>query len=118
MVRFICWWISEKMIDKFIDPLAKILDKFIVDKDLKEKLQHELLMSIQDANLAQIKVNQQEAAHKSIFVAGWRPFIGWVCGVSLAYHFILAPLIEWILVLSGNTLDLPDEKMKGVSREK
>ena len=127
------------MIDKFIDPLAKILDKFIVDKDLKEKLQHELLMSIQDANLAQIKVNQQEAAHKSIFVAGWRPFIGWVCGVSLAYHFILAPLIEWILVLSGNTLDLPEfdfsqlstivmgmlglagarsyEKMKGVSRE-
>jgi len=43
-----------------------------------------------------------------MFVAGWRPFIGWVCGVSLAYHFILAPLIEWILVLSGNTLDLPE----------
>jgi len=128
------------MIDKFIDPVAKILNKFIADKDLKEKLQHELLMSIQDANLAQIKVNQQEAAHKSIFVAGWRPFIGWVCGVSLAYHFILAPLIEWILVLSGNTLDLPEfdfsqlstivmgmlglagarsyEKTKGVSREK
>ena len=128
------------MIDKLIKPVAKILDKFVADKDLKEKLQHELLMSIQDANLAQIKVNQQEAAHKSIFVAGWRPFIGWVCGVSLAYHFILAPLVEWILVLSGNTLDLPEfdfsqlstivmgmlglagarsyEKTKGVSREK
>jgi len=51
------------MIDKLIDPVSKILDKFVADKDLKEKLQHELLMSIQDANLAQIKVNQQEAAH-------------------------------------------------------
>ena len=65
------------MIDKFIDPVAKILDKFVADKDLKEKLQHELLMSIQDANLAQIKVNQQEAAHKSIFSC-WLEAIYWL----------------------------------------
>jgi len=64
------------MIDKLIGPVSNILDKFVADKDLKQKLEHELLISIQDANLAQIKVNQQEAAHKSIFVAGWRPFIG------------------------------------------
>ena len=74
------------MIDKLIGPVGQILDKFVPDKDLKQKLEHELLMSIQDANLAQIKVNQQEAAHQSIFVAGWRPFIGWVCGVSLTLY--------------------------------
>ena len=96
------------MIDKFIEPVSKILDKFVADKDLKQKLEHELLMSIQEANLAQIKVNQQEAAHKSIFVAGWRPFIGWTCGIALAWHFVLQPLIMFLSVLFGFTLpELP-----------
>jgi len=43
--------------------------------------------------MSQVEVNKAEASHRSIFVAGWRPFIGWTCGVALAYHFILAPLI-------------------------
>ena len=40
-------------------------------------------------------VNKQEAAHKSIFVAGWRPFIGWVGGLAMAYQFLLYPLMTW-----------------------
>ncbi len=128
------------MIDKLIDPVSKILDKFVPDKDLKQKLEHELLMSIQDANIAQIKVNQQEAAHKSIFVAGWRPACAWMCTFALGYHFILQPIIVFIFALNGETITLPEfdmnalltillgmlglggmrsfEKMKGVSREK
>jgi len=43
----------------------------------------------------QMKVNAIEAAHKSIFVAGWRPFVGWVGGVALGYQFILYPLMLW-----------------------
>jgi len=46
--------------------------------------------------VAQMKINEKEAAHKSIFVAGWRPFVGWVCGFALAYQFILYPLLLWI----------------------
>ena len=126
------------LIDKLIAPVAGILDKFIVDKDLKMKLQHELETALQNANLAQLEVNKVEATHKSIFVAGWRPFVGWVCGVSLAYHFILSPLIQFGFALAGMEQELPEfefsqlstvlmgmlglgglrtfEKMKGVAR--
>ena len=43
----------------------------------------------------QMEINKIEAAHKSIFVAGWRPFVGWVGGIALAYQFILYPLLTW-----------------------
>ena len=89
------------MIDKLIGPITGIVDKFVVDKDLKMKLQHELETALHSANLAQLEVNKAEAAHKSIFVAGWRPFVGWVCGVALAYHFILAPLLQFGFALAG-----------------
>ena len=46
--------------------------------------------------LAQLKVNANEATHKSIFVAGWRPFIGWVGGSAMAYQFVLYPLLVWV----------------------
>ena len=127
------------ILDKLIQPVANILDKFVADKDLKAKLQHELETAIHSANLAQLEVNKAEAAHKSTFVAGWRPFVGWVCGVALAYHFILAPLLQFSFALAGMDQELPEfdfsqlstvlmgmlglgglrtfEKMKGVSRE-
>ena len=47
----------------------------------------------------QLNVNAQEAQHGSIFVAGWRPFIGWVGGIALAYQFILYPFLIWIWAL-------------------
>ena len=127
------------ILDKLIQPVANILDKFVADKDLKAKLQHELETAIHSANLAQLEVNKAEAAHKSGFVAGWRPFVGWVCGVALSYHFILAPLLQFSFALAGMDQELPEfdfsqlstvlmgmlglgglrtfEKMKGVSRE-
>lgn len=45
--------------------------------------------------LGQMRINEKEAEHKSIFVAGWRPFVGWVGGVALGYQFILYPLMLW-----------------------
>ena len=47
----------------------------------------------------QLKVNRQEAGHSSIYVAGWRPAVGWFCGFGIAYHFILRPMIEWIVAI-------------------
>src|SRR3546814_15120057 len=44
--------------------------------------------------MAQSEVNKVEAAHPSIFVAGWRPFIGWGCGCAFIYSAILAPLFK------------------------
>jgi len=99
------------MIEALIKPVARILDKFIVDKDLKEKLEHEIKLEIQKANIAQIEVNKAEALHRTVFVAGWRPFIGWTCGLALAYHFILQPIIVFAMSANGVAYDLPEFDM-------
>ena len=61
-----------------------------------------------DLKLAQgqIAVNQVEAAAPSVFVAGWRPFIGWVCGMALAYKFVLAPMAAFVLAAYGHPVVL------------
>jgi hypothetical protein len=82
---------------------------------------------------AQIEVNKVEAAHKSLFVAGWRPAIGWICGFALLYSTIVSPILGiWLEVPEVDTSLLTTvlmgmlglgamrtfEKTKGVSREK
>ena len=96
------------MIDKLIEPVSDILDKFVVDKDLKTKLSHELEKEIISLNRAQLEVNKVEAAHNNVFVAGWRPFIGWACGVSLAYHFIIEPIIQYTLIVNNIDYNTPE----------
>lgn len=96
------------MIDKLIQPVSDILDKFVSDKDLKIKLSHELEKEIISLNKAQLEVNKVEAKHNNIFVAGWRPFIGWCCGISLAYHFIIEPIIQYILIVNGIQFATPE----------
>lgn len=44
----------------------------------------------------QTKINAVEAQHRTLFVAGWRPFIGWICGVALAYNFVIRDLFIWL----------------------
>lgn len=95
------------MIDKLIEPVSHILDKFIADKDLKLKLQHELNQELHKANMAQIEVNKVEAQHRTVFVAGWRPFTGWICASALAYHFILEPVLIFALATQNIQLTLP-----------
>ena len=96
------------MIDKLIEPVSDILDKFVVDKDLKTKLSHELEKEIISLNKAQLEVNKVEASHNNIFVSGWRPFIGWCCGLSLAYHFIIEPIIQYILIVNAIQFETPE----------
>jgi hypothetical protein len=97
------------MIGKLIGPVTGLLDKFIEDKDQKAQLAHELATMAdrhaQDLALAQIEVNKAEAASGSIFKGGWRPFIGWVCGSAFAYHFVLQPVIVFVVLAVG--VDLP-----------
>jgi len=45
----------------------------------------------------QTRINEIEAQHRTVFVAGWRPFIGWVCGFALAYNFVIRDLFIWAL---------------------
>jgi len=91
-----------------IGPVAGLLDKFIEDKDQKNKLAHEIAtMSekhAQELAKGQLEVNKAEASHRSAWVAGWRPFIGWVCGVALAWHFVLSPVIIFLAAWFNVTL--------------
>lgn len=55
----------------------------------------------------QLGINAKEAEHKSIFVAGWRPFVGWVCGIGLAYISILEPIMRFAAAMNGYTGEFP-----------
>jgi len=59
------------------------------------------------ADVAQTSVNQAEAGNSSVFVAGWRPFIGWVCGGAFAWTFVLGPMVSYAAKLAGITVALP-----------
>ena len=100
------------MIQALIAPVTGLLDKFIEDKDQKARLAHDIAtMSekhAQELAKGQLEINKAEASHKSIFVAGWRPFIGWTCGVALCWHFVLQPIVIFLTAYIGVTLpELP-----------
>tara|TARA_S200002703_G_C3801946_1_gene247926 strand:+ start:300 stop:683 length:384 start_codon:yes stop_codon:yes gene_type:complete len=96
------------MIQQTIGVVGHILDKFVEDKDLKQKLEHELQTELHRANMAQIEVNKVEAAHRSLFVSGWRPFIGWAAALGFMYTFLFQPLFQWaFLITTGQIITLP-----------
>ena len=76
-------------------------------EELKQKGDLAQLNAMVASLQGQLRINAVEAAHKSIFVAGWRPFIGWVGGVSLAYAGILEPLMRFIATVAGYKGDFP-----------
>ena len=83
---------------------AKLLDKVIPDKDARERAQAELLKASQDQSfqrdMAQVELNKEEA-RTDPFRGGWRPFVGWTCGVAFAMHFVLFPVANFFLASMG-----------------
>lgn len=63
---------------------------------------------------AQTQTNNVEASSPNIFQAGWRPFIGWVCGAGLVYQFLLHPLFNFVLLTAGKTVQLPSLEMEAL----
>lgn len=57
--------------------------------------------------LGQVEVNKEEARHSNIFVAGWRPAIGWVAAFALGWTWVLAPLAQWIVSINGLSTSIP-----------
>ena len=103
------------MIDKLIEPVSDIVGKFVKDKDLQAKLDHELQTLFHQANLAQIELLKEDAKSNNWFQNSWRPFVGWICGVAMLYHFILQPLLHTVLTASGLQVALPDFEFSQLS---
>ena len=72
--------------------LSGPLEKLIPDPNARNEFTMKMLTLFQSADLAQLEVNKAEAANSNMFVAGWRPFIGWVCGAALVYQYLGLPL--------------------------
>ena len=104
------------MLTALIGPVSNLLGKFIEDKDMKNKLAHEVATMAeshaQELAKGQLDINKAEAKHRSIFVAGWRPFIGWTCGIALCWHFVLQPVVMFLSAYIGFQIpELPEFDM-------
>jgi len=93
------------MIQALIGPVTGLLDKFIEDKDQKAKLAHDLATMAerhaQELAKGQLEINKAEAQSRNIFIAGWRPFVGWTCGLALFAHFLLFPTADVVTAYLG-----------------
>ena len=83
-----------------IPVVGQLLDKVLPDTEAANKAKAELItMQTKgelDALLGQLEINKKEAESSSIFVAGWRPSVGWICGIALAYAAIVEPILRFI----------------------
>ena len=99
------------ILNSLIGPVTGLLDKFIEDKDQKNAIAFELSTMAekhpQELAKGQLDVNKVEAAHKNLFVAGWRPAVGWVCCIGMAGNFLIIPLANFALALSSSTITIP-----------
>ncbi len=96
--------------------IGDVVGRFLPeDKEAAEKAKREIESNLTEhlakIDLAQLEINKAEGQHRSIFVAGWRPFIGWTCGFALAYTYVLQPMASFILGQTGYLIQLPEVDM-------
>ncbi len=88
--------ILEPLIDRIPDPNERAR--------AREQAESQMLNALTSLVEGQLEINKQEAKHASIFVAGWRPAVGWICGIALGWNFILYPIAQWGAFLYGMDL--------------
>lgn len=81
-----------------IEAIGNIVDNLFTSEEERLTKKEMMVRLLQEPGKAQTEINKIEASHRSLFVAGWRPFIGWVCGVGLMWAFIGHPITEWAFV--------------------
>jgi len=90
-----------------VNAVGKSLDNLFTSDEERLELKHELYKAgreydykesklIAEQNIAQTEVNREEARNGSLFVAGWRPAVGWIGVLALAYQFIIYPALLWL----------------------
>jgi hypothetical protein len=100
-------WLSKLLGSgtKGIGELAKDIREAIKGKELDPNKQLEIASKLAEV---QTKINEAEASHRSVFVAGWRPFIGWICGIGLGYAVFVEPLLRFIFTAKGWVITFPE----------
>lgn len=104
------------LLPSLLPAITEVLDRVVPDQAAAAKAKLEMEAKLLEAATAQAgqqaAINQVEAAHTSIFVSGWRPFIGWVCGAGLAWAFVVGPMLGWLLPATGVVAALPVLQME------
>ena len=99
------------LLPSLLPVVGDVLDRFFPNKEERAKAEREieakLTAHLASIDLAQLEVNKQEAAHRSLFIAGWRPFIGWTCGLALFYTYLVQPMATFVLAQTGELIQLP-----------
>ena len=100
--------IITALLPSILDVAGRFLPE---DKEKRAEAEREiearLTESLANIDLAQLDINKTEAAHRSVFVAGWRPAVGWTCTAALAYSYVLEPVLRFGLAQAGYLVDLP-----------
>ena len=99
------------LLPSLLPVVGDVLDRFFPNKEEKERAAREIEAKLAEhlakIDIAQIEVIKQEAAHRSLFVAGWRPFVGWTCGLALFYTYVAQPMAMFIMAQTGDLVQLP-----------
>jgi len=100
------------LVSAILPGVTDIIGRFLPeDKEARAKAEREIEQQLSThlakIDIAQLEINKAEASHRSIFVAGWRPFIGWTCGLALAWTYVGVPIAQFILAQTGHLIDLP-----------
>jgi len=106
-------WFSSLVGGGVVEPIAAIgsvLDNLITTDEERAAAELLKVKLAQQPQMAQTEINKVQAGHRSIFVAGARPFLMWVCGIGLLFAFVLNPILEWIAPLRGSP-ELPLDAM-------
>ena len=90
-----------------VDAIGRALDGLFTSDEERLQAQAVLDKLRQHPAELQVELNKVEARHRSVFVAGWRPFIGWVSGLGLAWAFLGHPVFEWAAALYAPGIEAP-----------
>lgn len=91
--------IIDKLVDRIPDPAAREKAKMEAEATL-------LAASIEEMR-GQVSINIEEAKNANVFVAGWRPAIGWSCALAFAFLYVIGPIVAWVASWYGVTITLP-----------
>ena len=88
-----------------VKAVAGVIDELHTSEEEKEQLKLRFAEVESKLKEKQLDINKVEASHRSIFVSGWRPFLGWVSGLSIGYVYLFQPLLDMILQMFGVKVD-------------